>query len=161
VDIRHLTAVLERAAHHKGTAFVEVYQDCNVFNGGAFSFATDKKVKQDNIVYLEHGKPLIFANGKKGIRVNEGSRPEIVDLDGSVPEDDLLFHDEKVIEPSLAFMLARMRYPEFPEPMGVLRAVEKPTYDEQVNQQVEDAIAEKGEGDLDKLLNRGDTWEVK
>jgi 2-oxoglutarate ferredoxin oxidoreductase subunit beta len=132
-----------------------------VFNSGAFSFATDKKVKQDNIVYLEHGKPLIFANGSKGIRVNEGSRPEIVDLDGSVQEDDLLFHDEKVAEPSLAFMLARMRYPEFPEPMGVFRAIEKPTYDEEVNQQVEDAIAEKGEGDLEKLFNRGDTWEVK
>ena len=161
VDIRHLTSVLERAAHHKGTAFVEVYQDCNVFNSGAFSFATDKKVKQDNIVYLEDGKPLIVANGSKGIRVNEGSRPEIVDLDGSVQEDDLLFHDEKVAEPSLAFMLARMRYPEFPEPMGVFRAIEKPTYDEEVNQQVEDAIAEKGEGDLEKLFNRGDTWEVK
>ena len=132
-----------------------------MFNSGAFSFATDKKVKQDNIVYLEHGKPLIFANGSKGIRVNEGSRPEIVDLDGSVQEDDLLFHDEKVAEPSLAFMLARMRYPEFPEPMGVFRAIEKPTYDEEVNQQVEDAIAEKGEGDLEKLFNRGDTWEVK
>ncbi len=161
VDIKHLTMVLERAAHHKGTAFVEVYQDCNVFNHNAFEFATDKKVKDDNIIYLEHGKPLTFANGTKGIRVNEGSRPEVVALDGSVAEDDLLFHDEKATEPSLAFMLARMRYPTFPEPMGIFRATEKPTYDEVANRQIEDAIAEKGQGDLNALFNKGDTWEVK
>jgi 2-oxoglutarate ferredoxin oxidoreductase subunit beta len=161
VDIRHLTMTLERAANHKGTAFVEVYQDCNVFNSGAFSFATDKKVKQDNIIYLEHGKPLKFANGTKGIRVNEGSRLEVVDLDGSIEEDDLLFHDEKADEPSLAFTLARMRYPEFPEPMGIFRAVDRPTYDEVANQQIEDAIAEKGTGDWQELFNKGDTWEVK
>ena len=161
VDIKHLTMVLERAAHHKGTAFVEVYQDCNVFNHKAFEFATDKKVKGDNIIYLEHGKPLTFAKGTKGIRVNEGSRPEVVDLDGSVAEDDLLFHDEKAAEPSLAFMLARMRYPEFPEPMGIFRAQEKPTYDEVANQQIDDAIADKGRGDLTALFNKGDTWEVK
>ena len=161
IDIKHLTMTLERAAHHKGTAFVEVYQDCNVFNSGAFEFATDKKVKNDNIIYLEHGKPLIFAKGTKGIRVNEGSRPEVVDLDGSVSEDDLLFHDEKAPEPSLAFLLARMRYPKFPEPMGVFRAIEKPTYNEVVNQQIDDAVKQKGDGDLEELFNRGDTWEVK
>jgi len=162
VDIKHLTMVLERAAHHKGTAFVEVYQDCNVFNTGAFNFATDKDVKEDNIIYLEHGKPLLFAKGKKGIRVNEGNRPEVVDLETSgVKEDDLLFHDEKVTEPSLAFMLARMRYPSFPEPMGIFRAVEKPTYDETANSQIEAAIAKDGDGDLVELFNRGDTWEVR
>ncbi|MHC4876217.1 MAG: 2-oxoacid:ferredoxin oxidoreductase subunit beta [Planctomycetota bacterium] len=160
VDIKHLTMVLERAAHHKGTAFVEVYQDCNVFNHKAFDFATDKKIKDDNIIYLEHGKPLTFAKGTKGIRVNEGSRPEVVALDGSVAEDDLLFHDEKAAEPSLAFMLARMRHPEFPEPMGIYRALEKPTYDEVANRQIEDAIADKGPGDLNALFNKGDTWEV-
>ncbi len=161
VDIKHLTMVLERAAHHKGTAFVEVYQDCNVFNHKAFEFATDKSIKDDNIIYLEHGKPLTFAKGTKGIRVNEGSRPEVVDLDGSVAEDDLLFHDEKATEPSLAFMLARMRYPSFPEPMGIFRATEKPSYDEVANSQIEDAISEKGRGDLNALFNKGDTWEVK
>ena len=159
VDIKHLTMVLERAAHHKGAAFVEVYQDCNVFNSGAFGFATDKKIRDDNIIYLEHGKPLVYAKGTKGIRVNEGSRPEVVDLDGS-ERDDLLFHDENLAEPSLAFLLARMRYPEFPEPMGIFRAIERPTYDEIANQQVEQAIEQKGEGDLDKLFNVGDTWEV-
>ena len=160
VDIKHLTYVLERAAHHKGTAFVEIYQDCNVFNTGAFEFATDKSTKSNNVIYLEHGKPLIFADGKKGIRINEASRPEVVDLDGTIKEDDLLFHDEKLSEPSLAFTLARMRHPEFPEPMGIFRAVEKTTYDEVCDQQIQDAVAAKGSGDLDELLSRGDTWMV-
>lgn len=160
VDIKHLTMVLERAAHHKGTAFVEVYQDCNVFNTGAFSFATNKETKEDNVIYLEHGKPLVFAGGKKGIRVTEGSRPEVVELGGNVQIDDLLMHDEKVVQPSHAFMLARMRYPEFPEPMGIFRCIEKPTYDEVANKQISDAIAKQGPGDLNALLNSGDTWTV-
>ncbi|TXT27826.1 MAG: 2-oxoglutarate ferredoxin oxidoreductase subunit beta [Planctomycetota bacterium] len=137
VDIKHLTMVLERAAHHKGTAFVEVYQDCNVFNNG-------------------FGK-----NREKGIRVAEGNRVEIVQLGGDIMEDDLLFHDEKTPEPSLAFLLSRMRHPEFPEPMGIFRAVERSTYDESVTKQVEAARAKLGEGDVEKLLNSGDTWFVK
>jgi 2-oxoglutarate ferredoxin oxidoreductase subunit beta len=160
VDIRHLTMVLERAAHHKGSAFVEVYQDCNVFNSGAFAYASKKEVKDDNIVYLEHGKPLIFGtNRDKGIRVDGMSRPEVVSL-ANTGEDDLLFHDEQAIEPSLAFMLARMRYPEFPEPVGVFRAVQRPVYDEAVNRQIADSIASKGEGDLEELFHSGDTWTV-
>ena len=161
VDIKHLTMVLERAAHHKGTAFVEVYQDCNVFNPGAFSYATEKETRSDSIVYLEHGKPLIYGkNRDKGIRVAEGNRVEIVQLGGDVKEDDLLFHDENTPEPSLAFLLSRMRHPEFPEPMGIFRAVERSTYDESVTKQVEAARAKLGEGDVEKLLNSGDTWFV-
>lgn len=160
VDIKHLTSVLERAAHHKGTSFVEVYQDCNVFNSGAFFYASKKDQKSDNIVYLEHGKPLIFANGTKGIRINEMSRPEIVALGKGISEDDLLFHDEKADEPSLAFMLARMRHPEFPEPMGVFRDVERPVYDDEVEKQVQATIESKGEGNLEDLFNSGDTWTV-
>jgi 2-oxoglutarate ferredoxin oxidoreductase subunit beta len=161
VDIKHLTMVLERAAHHKGTAFVEVYQDCNVFNNGAFDYATDKTKRDDNIVYLEHGKPLIYGKGRnKGVRIREGNRVELVELGGDVKEDDLLFHDEKAPEPTLAFLLSRMRYPEFPEPVGVFRAVERPTYDELVNKQVDAAREKLGEGDVEKLLNSGDTWIV-
>ncbi len=161
VDIKHLTMVLERAAHHKGTAFVEVYQDCNVFNSGAFEYACDKDVKDDNVVYLEHGKPLKFGKHRhKGIRVREGNRVEIVELGNGVSEDDLLFHDERTPEPSLAFMLSRLRHPEFPEALGVFRAVERSTYDESVTKQVEDARKKLGDGDLEKLLNSGDTWYV-
>ncbi|MBI3461574.1 MAG: 2-oxoacid:ferredoxin oxidoreductase subunit beta, partial [Planctomycetes bacterium] len=119
VDIQHLTMVLERAAHHRGTSFVEVYQDCNVFNHGAFDYSIDKTIKDDHTLYLEHGKPLIFGkNHDKGIRLN-GLEPEIVDLTKGVSEDDLLFHDEKAPEPSLAYLLSRMTHPQFPEPLGV------------------------------------------
>jgi 2-oxoglutarate ferredoxin oxidoreductase subunit beta len=161
VDIKHLTMVLERAAHHKGTAFVEVYQDCNVFNNGAFDYATDKTTRDDNIIYLEHGKPLIYGKGRnKGVRVREGNRVELVELGGDIKEDDLLFHDEKAPEPSLAFLLSRMRHPEYPEPVGVFRAVERPSYDELVNKQIDAAREKLGEGDVEKLLNSGDTWVV-
>ncbi|HLQ45334.1 MAG TPA: 2-oxoacid:ferredoxin oxidoreductase subunit beta, partial [Planctomycetaceae bacterium] len=90
----------------------------------------------------------------------EGNRVEIVELGGDVKEDDLLFHDERTPEPALAFLLSRLRHPEFPEPMGVFRAVERTTYDGSVNQQVEDTRKKLGDGDLEKLLNSGDTWYV-
>lgn len=161
VDIKHLTMVLERAAHHQGTAFVEVYQDCNVFNHDAFLYASDKSIKADHIVYLEHGKPLVFGKDrKKGIRLH-GLHPEIVELGKGITEDDLLFHDEKMQESSLAFLLSRMRHPEFPEPMGVFRDVAAPIYDKQVKEQVEAVIAKKGNGDLEALFNTGDTWTVE
>ena len=161
VDIKHLTSVLGRAAHHEGTAFVEVYQDCNIFNKDAFLYATDKTVKADNVVYLEHGKPLVFGKDvKKGIRLN-GMHPEIVELGKGITEDDLLFHDERATEPSLAFLLSRMRHPEFPEPMGVFRDVEAPVYDKRVTEQIEAETKKKGEGDFDVLYNSGDTWVVE
>ncbi|MFQ5731762.1 MAG: 2-oxoacid:ferredoxin oxidoreductase subunit beta [Planctomycetaceae bacterium] len=159
VDIKHLAMVLARAAHHKGTSFVEVYQDCNVFNNGAFYYASKKDQKDENVVYLEHGKPLIFAKGAKGIRVNEMSRPEVVSLE-DVQEDDLLFHDEQAHEPALAFLLARMRHPEFPEPLGVFRDVDRPVYDERVAEQIRAAKDDKGDGDLNQLFHSGDTWTV-
>ena len=162
VDTKHLTSILERAAHHDGTAFIEVYQDCNVFNSGAFYYASKKGVKEDNIVYLEHGKPLIYgADRDKGIRVNEGNRPEVVELGSGISEDDLLFHDEQAEEPSLAFLLARMRHPEFPEPVGVFRSVQRPVYDMALDEQVSEAIEQQGPGDLNELFNSGDTWTVE
>src|SRR5688572_5735646 len=115
VNIKHLSAVLKRAAEHKGTSFVEVYQNCNVFNDGAFDYATDRDTKLETTLELEHGKPLIFGkNRDKGIRLN-GMQPEIVPLDGSIKEDDLLFHDERATDPTLAYLLCRMRQPDFPE----------------------------------------------
>jgi 2-oxoglutarate ferredoxin oxidoreductase subunit beta len=157
---KHLEATLKRAAAHKGTAFVEVYQNCNIFNDGAFKHATDKETKADNVVELEHGKPLIFGKERnKGIRMN-GLNPEVVELGKGITEDDLLFHDEKAEEPTLAYLLARMRHPEFPEPIGVFRAVDRPKYDVELNLQMEQAIKDKGEGDLDELFNAGNTWTV-
>src|SRR5690242_3358583 len=113
IDVKHLEYVLERAAKHQGTAFVEIYQNCNIFNDGAFEYATDKQTKTDTTVYLEHGKPLVFGkNSDKGIRLH-GTTPEVVSL-AAVPADDLLHHDERAAEPSLAFLLSRLRYPDFP-----------------------------------------------
>src|SRR5262249_42522449 len=126
VDINHLTEVLKRAAHHKGSAFVEIYQNCKIFNDGVFEYATDKSIKADNALYLEHGKPLIFGKDRnKGIRLH-GLDPEVVDLGSGVTVDDLLIHDEKAEEPSLAYLLSRMVYPRFPECIGVFRAVQRP-----------------------------------
>jgi len=162
VDIKHLTEILRRTAAHKGTSFVEVYQDCNVFNSGAFFYASKKNEKEDNIVYLEHGKPLIFGkNRDKGVRLNAHGRPEVVELSSGISEDDLLFHDEHADDPSLSFLLAQMRHPEFPEPLGVFRDVERPVYDEAVRHQVTDARERLGDGDLDALFNSGDTWVVE
>lgn len=158
-NIKHLVETLTRASQHKGTSFVEVYQNCNVFNDGIWDYAKDKQTKDDTTVYLEHGKPLIFANGEKGIRLN-GFQPEVVRLDGSVPPDDLLFHDERAENSQLAFLLSRLRHPEFPEPMGVFRDVYRPCYEEMLNGQIEEAIAQQGTGDLEKLFHSGDTWTV-
>jgi 2-oxoglutarate ferredoxin oxidoreductase subunit beta len=160
VNIRHLEEMLCRASEHRGTSFIEVYQNCNVFNDGAWEYATNRDVKLDNIIELEHGKPLIFGKDRdKGIRLN-GLDPEIVKLGKGITEDDLLFHDEKAPEPSLAYLLTRMRNPEFPEPIGVYRCVDQPLYDEQLNEQIESARRKQGPGDLNEVFNAGDTWSV-
>ena len=160
VNIKHLSAILKRAADHKGTSFVEVYQNCNVFNDGAFEWATNRDTKSDTVIEIEHGKPLIFGkNRNKGIRLN-GMQLEVVELGKGIEEDDLLFHDEKMQEPSLAYLLSRMRHPEFPEPIGVFRAVDRPRYEERLNAQIEEARAKRA-GNLEALFNRGDTWVVE
>ncbi len=160
MNVKHLAATLRRAADHRGTAFIEVYQNCNVFNDGAFSYATDRNTKADTVIELEHGKPLIFGkNREKGIRLN-GMEPEVVELGKGITEDDLLFHDEKAPEPSLAYLLSRMRYPEFPEPIGVFRAVDRPRYDQMLNDQIAKAREQQGEGDLQALIHSGETWSV-
>ncbi len=162
VNVKHLVEVLRRAAAHKGTAFVEIYQNCNVYNDGAFSFATDREAKDDHLIYLEHGKPMIFGkNRDKGIRLN-GMTPEVVDLEKTgISADDLLIHDEKAAEPTLAYLLSRMRYPEFPEPLGVFRAISTPTYESLVIGQIADSIKQRGEGNLSALFHDGDTWTVE
>lgn len=160
-NIKHLAMILKRAAEHRGTSFVEVYQNCIVFNDGAFDYATDKDTKTETTLELEHGKPLIFGKARdKGIRLH-GLDPEVVELGKGISEDDLLFHDERSPEPSLAYLLSRMRYPDFPEPIGVFRAVERPMYDELLNHQIAQAKTKWGEGDLQKLFESGETWDVK
>ena len=157
---RHLGAVLRRAAAHRGTAFVEIYQNCNVYNDGAFEYAKEPKLRSDALVEIEHGQPLVFgAERDKGIRL-EGFEPRVVPLDDGGDGQDLLVHDETAVEPTLASVLARMRYPALPEAIGVLRAIERPTFDTLVDGQIESARAREGRGDLATLLESGDTWTV-
>lgn len=161
VATQHLAMVLQRAAEHRGTSFVEVYQNCVVFNDGAFDYAAAKGTRADTTLELEHGKPLVFGkNRDKGIRLN-GMEPEVVQLGNGITEDDLLVHDERAPEPSLAYLLSRMHQPEFPEPVGILRAVDRPRYDDQLNAQLSHALATEGPGDLDALFNIGETWVVE
>ncbi len=157
---KHLGMVLKRAAAHKGASFVEVYQNCNVYNDLAFGYAWDRKQRPDNMVELEHGKPLVFgSNRDKGIRLN-GFNPEVVTLGNGITEADLLAHDEHAEEPALAYILSRLRYPRFPEPIGVLRSVELPSYEVLMDRQIEEARRNRGTGDLEALFNAGDTWQV-
>lgn len=158
-NVKHMAEVLKRAAEHKGTSFVEVYQNCVIFNDKAWEYATDANVKEENILELEHGRPLIFGkNRDKGIRL-KGLDPEVVSLD-QVSEDQLLVHNEYQVEPSLAYLLSRMRQPDFPEPVGVFRSVETSIYEAGVMGQIQEAVAKRGKGDLRKLYHAADTWEV-
>jgi 2-oxoglutarate ferredoxin oxidoreductase subunit beta len=161
-DTKHLIATLERAAAHKGTAFVEVYQNCNIYNDGAFAYLTDRETHDDRALYLEHGKPLLFGKDhNRGIRLN-GLHPEIVTLgENGVTANDLLHHDESVADPTLAYLLSRLDHPTYPVPLGVLRAIQRPTYDGILEEQQEAALSRYGAGDLDELFNRGDTWVVE
>lgn len=160
IDVdKNLPAVLERAGRHKGSAFVEIYQDCNIFNHKAFEFATDRESKLEHLIYLEHGKPMIFGKDRdKGIRLYQ-SRPEVVQMGKGVTEDDLLFHDEH--DEELAFTLSRMSHPEMPEPMGIFYQIEDDCYEDLLEQQVEEAIAAKGQGTLEELLTSGDTYSIE
>lgn len=161
VDIHHLTETLKRAAAHKGTAFVEVYQNCKIFNDGVFEYATDKSVKADNVLQLQHGRPLVFGKDhNKGIRLH-GLDPEVVELGNGIAQDDLLVHDEKADEPSLAYLLSRMVHPNFPECIGVFRCVERPSYEDVLNKQVQEAIATRGAGKLEDLFASDETWVVE
>jgi 2-oxoglutarate/2-oxoacid ferredoxin oxidoreductase subunit beta len=161
VDVNHLTETLKRAAAHKGTAFIEIYQNCKIFNDGVFEYATDKSIKADNTLYLEHRKPLIFGKDRnKGIRLH-GLDPEVVTLGNGVSPDDLLIHDEAAEEPSLAYLLSRMVYPRFPECVGVFRCVQRPTYEELLNGQIEHVVKAKGRGKIEDLFASDDTWVVE
>ncbi len=158
----HLKTTLRRVASHKGTAFTEILQNCNIFNDGAWDAVAEKDVRDDNILFLEHGKPLVFGKARdKGIREN-GFDIEVVTLGDGVTAADLVVHDEQHPSPAYAFMLASMdSRPGFPTPVGVLRAIDHAAYEDQVNEQVQQIVASKGKGDLGKLLHGPETWEIK
>jgi 2-oxoglutarate ferredoxin oxidoreductase subunit beta len=121
----------------------------------------DKSVRADRVLFLEHGQPMVFGKDRdKGIRLN-GLHPEIVQLGQSFGSNDLLIHDETRSDPAYAYILSRMHWPEFPEPLGIFRAVERPTYDALMQEQIDDARQKLGEGDFEALMGEGDTWTVE
>ncbi|HEX5761153.1 MAG TPA: 2-oxoacid:ferredoxin oxidoreductase subunit beta [Thermoanaerobaculia bacterium] len=162
VDIfqQHLKETLRRAAQHKGTAYVEIYQNCNIFNDKAFTYMTERDVRDESTLYLEHGKPMVFGKGRdKGIRMN-GTRMEVIHLGDGLTEADCLVWDESDENPATAFLAAQLLPPDFPTPVGVIRAVEMPSYEQRVVAQIQAEIDRLGEGSLEKLIRSGDTWTV-
>ncbi|NUM50042.1 MAG: 2-oxoacid:ferredoxin oxidoreductase subunit beta [Flavobacteriales bacterium] len=163
-DPKHMQAILKKANQHKGTSFVEVYQNCPIFNDGAFFAYSDKETKKEEAIYVENGQPLIYGeNNGKGIKLN-GLTPEIVDLTASgISANDLWIHNEK--DKTKANLLARMFdavVPDvhFPRPFGVLFAEERPVYEEMMQSQIENAKAKKGEPSLDSILSGDKTWTI-
>lgn len=164
-DPKHLQSMLERAAGHNGTSFLEIYQNCIVFNDGAFSPYTDKSVRDETSLYLEDGQPLLFGKDDAfGMRL-DGFRPEIVDLNsGKWSRDDLWIHDEK--DRNKAWLLSTLfddnaTKGKLPRPFGVFLAQERPTYEQLIQAQISASIDKHGEGKLEDLLTGDDTWTVK
>jgi 2-oxoglutarate ferredoxin oxidoreductase subunit beta len=156
VDAQGFQQVLSSAATHKGTAFIEIYQNCNIFNDGAFVQIQDKKSRPSNALYLEHGKPMRFGEkGEKGIMLDSQGQPSVVDV-ATVGEEKLLVHDET--SDTLPFVISRMKPPHFPTPLGVIRKVQVDTYDAMLNAQVEAAKPKRMS--VQKLLESGETWRV-
>ena len=154
----HIQETLDAAGRHKGSAFVEVLQNCNIFNDGAWRDFTDRDVRDDRMLKVKHGQPMVFGrDADKGIRL-VGLKPEVVALGGDIGESDLAVHDET--DDTLAYILSRMFWPEFPVPIGVIKRVSRPMHHQLVAGQIELVRADKGEGDLRDLLFASDSWTI-
>jgi 2-oxoglutarate ferredoxin oxidoreductase subunit beta len=161
VDKKHLTEVLRRAYQHRGTAFIEIYQNCNIFNDDAFINVTGRETRDEFQIRLEHGQPIRFGpDGEHGVIMASHGNCEIVQV-ADVGEDALLVHDEHAENPGLAFALSRLAHgPSSPTPLGIFRDVERTSYGEEMDRQLAAATATKGPGDLMALLHSADTWDV-
>ncbi|MBN1449317.1 MAG: 2-oxoacid:ferredoxin oxidoreductase subunit beta [Bacteroidetes bacterium] len=157
-DPKHLKETMIAMYRHKGTAFIDVLQNCVIFNDGAFDLYTNKETRDDNVVYLEHGKPLVFGkNRDKGLRL-DGFRTQVVSL-SEYSENDLIIHDSKSKE--LAFILAHMNdQPGYPLPIGIFLDIERTTYEEELEEHIARAKEKEGEGTVESLLFDGQTWEI-
>ena len=158
-ETKHMQSMIMRSHGHKGTSFMEIYQNCNIFNDGAFSNQTDREQKADTVLILENGEPMLFGSDKnKGIRL-DGNTPKVVELGDKWGIDDVLVHDES--DYVIASLLSNMTYQsEFPDPIGVLYAVESDTYEDTMVAQLNQAVKKKSKGTVQDLLNSGDTWVV-
>ncbi|MBX2940615.1 MAG: 2-oxoacid:ferredoxin oxidoreductase subunit beta [Ferruginibacter sp.] len=161
-DPKHLQQMLIRSHAHKGSSFLEIYQNCNIFNDGAFEIFTEKSTKPLETLFLEQGKPLVFANNEKGIRL-DGLKPVVVNL-SDFSADDLWIHDERDFYK--AQLLIRMfDHPDtanhMPRPFGVFYETERACYEEVMQMQIDEVIATKGKGDLNALLRGRETWVIE
>ena len=162
-DPKHLQNMLTRSAQHHGTSFLEIYQNCNIFNDGAFEIYTEKTTKSDECLFIEQGKPLIFGSkADKGIRLN-GFNPEIVSLETFSP-NDLWIHDEKDFHKAQIltrfFDSPNSNSTHLPRPFGVFYENDRPSYEKKLQEQIEHTIQKKGIGDLNKLLRGSEVWEI-
>ena len=160
MDRKHMMEIFRRAHEHQGAAFVEIYQNCNVFNDGAFDGILDKSIRSSMLIDLRHGEPITFDDGAKGIAAEGRFGLRIVDV-AEVGIENVLVHDAQRPEPTLAFALAHLSTgPTMPTPVGIFRDVERPVYDIEVARQIAEAAESRGAGDLETLLTSGPTWTV-
>ena len=159
-ETKHLQEMITESYKHKGTSFMEIYQNCNIFNDGAFSSLTDRDTKADTVLWLEDGQPLVFGSEKsKGIRL-DGNKPVVVEIGNKWSTEDLLVHDKS--DYVIASLLANMTYlPDFPDPVGIFYSIQSPTYEDMLSDQISDAIKNKPKASVQDILNSGDTWTVK
>jgi 2-oxoglutarate ferredoxin oxidoreductase subunit beta len=158
-NVGHLGQILADAAAHKGTSFVEVYQNCIIFNPSEWDQYGDRKTRADHMLFLEHGRPMVFGiNDDKGIILDDDLEPRIVELGDGYDESDLLVHNAHAENTHLAYIMSRLRQPTA---MGVLRSVERQTYNDGLSAQVREAQAKKGPGDLNALYRESDLWTVE
>jgi 2-oxoglutarate ferredoxin oxidoreductase subunit beta len=160
-DPKHLMEMIMRSYKHKGTSFLEVLQNCVIYNDGAFSLYTNKETKEDNLLYIENGKPLIFGKNKdKGVML-DGWKPVAVDIsDGKHSINDLIVYDEKNKE--LAFMLSEFsENPALPMPLGIFLDIERSVYEDEMEAQIQNTIEKEGKVDIDELLKGNSSWEME
>ena len=159
-ETKHLQEMITESYKHKGTSFMEIYQNCNIFNDGAFSSLTDRDTKADTVLWLEDGQPLVFGSEKsKGIRL-DGNKPVVVEIGDKWSTEDLLVHDKS--DYVIASLLANMTYlPDFPDPVGIFYSIQSPTYEDMLSDQISDAIKNKPKASVQDILNSGDTWTIK
>ena len=161
-DIKHMVETFKAAHAHKGVSFVEIFQNCVIYNKDVWEDIYGRENRADQVLYLEDGQPLVFGKEKdKGIRLN-GLQPEVVNVgEGGVAEDQIIRHDPRQDNPLYSTMLSQLVHPQFPTPVGVFRSLERPTYENSVQAQIDAAREAKGEGDLQATLAGGGSWVVE